>query len=89
MKLSLLQELNSEEEYGEIESDNPHVNIALDKAKSRYSHLDSDVEAFVKMMQDEQNEDEVDITALERQVQDMQLQIDELRSMIESMMQGR
>lgn len=59
MKLKLIQSINEKKsQKGDVEFSNPHAEIAIKKARGRYAYLDSDMEAFVKMMQDDQKGDD-------------------------------
>ncbi len=68
MKFELLKSIISEKRDDgehELKFKDPHAEVEVNKARGRYAYMDNDVEAFVKMMQDEEKEDHEDIEDIE------------------------
>jgi hypothetical protein len=53
--------------HGDIDIRDPLARRILDKARSRYAYAETDLEAFVKMMQDDQKKDHDDISVLRKE----------------------
>lgn len=72
----------------DIKMNDPRSNYALKKARAKNSQADSDLEAFIKSMDDEQNQDDVDINQLQAQIDGQQDQINDLKQQFKKIKLG-
>jgi len=63
----------------DIEIRDPKAARALDVARTKYAYAETDLEAFVKMMQDEQDEDDKEIDELEKETAKQEQEINDLK----------
>ena len=58
----------------------PKAALALKQARAKYTYADSDLEAFVKMTQDKEEEEDKEISKVEREVQHAEKEIKDLET---------
>ena len=63
----LFEAKKDSEEHQDVTIADPKAALALKQARNKYSYADSDLEAFIKQVQDTEEEDEKDIDKLERE----------------------
>jgi len=61
----LFEAKKDSEKHQDVTIADPKAALALKQARNKYSYADSDLEAFVKMVQDEQDEEQSEIDDLE------------------------
>ena len=65
-------------EYQDVTIADPKAAIALKQARAKYTYAQSDLEAFVKMVQDEEEKDNAEIEKLEQDTERQEKEIQDL-----------
>jgi len=67
-------------EYQDVTIADPKAALALKQARARYTYADSDLEAFVKMTQDKEEEEDKEIEKLEKDTERQENEIKDLEA---------
>jgi len=73
-----LFEKREDTEHQNVTIADPKAAFALKQARAKYSYADSDLEAFVKMTQDNEEEEDQEIEKIEKEIQNAENEIKDL-----------
>jgi chromosome segregation ATPase len=73
------------EEHQDITIADPKTALALKQARNKYSFANTDVEALLKMQQDDQEKDESDLDKLERDTERQERAIQKNKELVQSL----
>jgi len=65
-----------EKEHQEVTIADPKAAVALKQARAKYTYAKSDLEAFVKMTQDKEEEEDAEIAKLDRETEKLEKETD-------------